>query len=109
MLTTKRQLKKKIILTLPQEFTSELNEKSSNGIPSSIKHRKSKCTQEKSENQIIVTISHHQEYQESRIQNNSSNTTTDSISYIDTDNIASPNKSNLHKWPKDTVLIVGDC
>ena len=41
-----------------------------------------------------------------RVQNNNSNTDSDNISYTvtDTDNIASPSKSNLHKWMKDTHL-----
>ena len=64
------------------------------------------------ENQFIDSRkSHHQKYQKSRVQSNISNTDADSIFYTDTDtdNSASPNKLNLHKWPKYTVLIVGDC
>ena len=48
---------------LTQEFTLELNEKSSNESESSNKSLKSKCTQEKLENQIIdIRKSHHQKY-----------------------------------------------
>ena len=85
-------------------FWVSLNEKSNNS-------RKNKCTEEKWENEIIdVRKSHYQKYQKSRVQNNNSNVDTDNISYIDTniDNIAYPEKSNLRKWLKDTVLIGGD-
>ena len=97
-INSKKTTKKKYnSCLLTQEFTLELNEKSSNGSESSNKSRKSKCTQEKLENQIIdIRKSHHQKYQKSRVQkNNNSNTDRGTISY--SDNIAPSNKSNLHK------------
>ena len=78
---------------------------------SSTKDREINCTQEKLENEIIDAKKwHHQKYQKSKVQKNNSNKNTDNISYTDTDtdNIAFPTKSILHKWPKDTVLIIGD-
>ena len=79
------------------------------GLVSTTKDRKSKSTQEKLENRIIdAKKSHHQKYQKSRVRKNNSNTDTHKYSYTDTDNIASPIKSILQKWSKDTALIVED-
>ena len=41
-----------------------------------------------------------EKYEESRLQNENLNAATNRVTSL--------NNSNLHKWPKDTVFIVGD-
>ena len=83
---------------LSQEVTWELNEKSSHGTANSSKYYNNKHQQEKLENQILyVRKSHHQKYEESRLQKSRS-----LVQRCDT----VENYSSSHKWPKDIVLIV---
>ena len=78
----------------------QLNEKYSNGIANSNKGY-NKRQQEKLENQIVYARkSHHQKYQESRLQNENLNAAANSVPSLI--------NSNSHKWPKDTLFIFGD-
>ena len=74
-------------------------------LPIVTKSVKSKCTKKKLENQITDDKKLHQQKQQKfRVHNNNLNIDIDNIyTNTDTDNIASPNKSNLRKWSKDTV------
>ena len=79
------------------------NGKSSDDIANSNKDYNSKRQQEKLENQTVFPMQENhtiEKYEESRLQNENLNAATNRVTSL--------NNSNLHKWPKDTVFIVGD-